>query len=385
VLAFEPDETAQALDPQLATLTDELVRTERVKAWPLGSTSWTGLRNQGWRGWWRLRQAGNKLIEEFKPDLILFSTTVFNAFFHGVYWRRRWQIPFVLDLQDPWFNEHYKRNPQEKPPGGIKYHFASAVARFGERRVYPHAGGFMSVSAGYCEDLKRRFPQIRAPQIVLPFVPDEADWQWVRERREVLPATTLDPRKINIVMAGRGGRDMAPALNTLLEGISNLPERSGDCAVHLLGTAYTNRDQPRPQYEPEIEQWHELDVQETPYRLPYLESLRWMSEASINLILGSSDPRYSPSKFYNTLEAGRPTLVVTTKDTELHKLAQSEPGCFILLSGQEPAGSVLAKLDQFLRESPSTPFRAPAPTAESSAESSTRRQTEFFDLVLKHV
>ena len=384
MLGFEADETAQAVDPTLAQLTDEVASVVRVKAWPLAATRWTGLRNQGWRGWWRLRETGNRLISEFKPDLILFSTTVFNAFFHGVYWRKRWKIPFVLDLQDPWFNEHYKNNPLEKPPGGYKYYFASAVARFGERHVYPHASGFISVSAGYFADLKRRFPTLSVPQLVLPFVPDEGDWHWVKHHRNSLATPGLETSRINIVAAGRGGRDMAPALNALLHHLSHATEIRAECSIHLIGTAYTNRERPKPQFNEEVSNWPDLDIRETPWRLPYLESLCWMMDASVNLILGSTDHRYSPSKFFNTFRAGRPVLVVAKSGTELHSLAINHPNCFVLEMREDGTTdpSVLNSLVSFLgsaNDSPKTEFSIPA---AQSALAATQRQAEFFKAVL---
>ncbi len=384
VLAFAPDETAQSLEPSLQTMLEGISTIDRASTWPLRCTAWFGLRNQGWRGWRNLRRAGDEIIAGWKPDLVFFSTTVFSAFYHGPYWLKRHHIPFVLDLQDPWFNDHYERNPTERPPGGMKYKVARFIARHGESHVYPHAGGFMSVSPGYFDDLSRRFPQISAPRLVLPFVPDTGDMEWVREHQNEIPSPNMSAKHLNLVAAGRGGPDMIPALQALLQALAELSEGKPHCQLHLVGTAYTNQDNPCPQYAREQAQNHpNVSVQEIPWRIGYLESLRWMTEATVNVILGSSDHRYSPSKVYNTALAGRPVLVVAVIGSELNDLARSLPD-YYLLDPNAPLANP-REFEAFLQNALENPQPNVAPLAVPSAAVATKQQCQFFEQVIAHV
>lgn len=379
VLAFAPDNTAQSLEPELTELLPPAILVDRVDAWPLGWTAWCGLRNQGWRGWRRMRRAGNRIIAQWQPDLILFSTTVFSAFYHGPYWLRRWGIPYVLDLQDPWFNDHYQRHPEQKPPGGWKYRFASAIARHGERTVYPYTAGFISVSTGYFSDLDQRFPDRQnVPRLHLPFVSDERDWTYAAQHP--LP-DTLDTGCIHIVATGRGGSDMHPSLDFLAQALAAAtPSLSQQPIVHLLGTAYTNRERPCPQYEDVISRWQgQLEIEETPWRIGYLESLRWTQHAQVNLVLGSVDHRYSPSKLQATARSGRPLLVVSEAGTELEKLITSLPSAHFMTvaDSTRPSPAQVSALVAFLRAASAAP--AVVPDNLPSANEAAQKQCTFFN------
>ena len=56
--------------------------------------------------------AVNQILKKEKFDLIFFSTTMFHVGALGAFWKRRFKIPIVFDLQDPWRNDFYLSKPK---------------------------------------------------------------------------------------------------------------------------------------------------------------------------------------------------------------------------------------------------------------------------------
>ena len=62
-------------------------------------------------------------------------------------------------------------------------------------------------------------------------------------------------------------------------------------------------------------------VREMPHRIPYLDALRTMANADVQLILGSNQPHYTASKLYPCLLSGNSTLAFIHRDSEVVKYA----------------------------------------------------------------
>ena len=114
VLAGEPDST-QNLEPELEHTVPRDVRVVRVRPLPLGLTSWFGLRNPGWRLLPALSRAGHQLLASERWDAVYFSTTQFIVLPLGRRWQARYGVPYVVDLQDPWRNDFYRRSGTRGP------------------------------------------------------------------------------------------------------------------------------------------------------------------------------------------------------------------------------------------------------------------------------
>jgi len=74
-------------------------------------------------------------------------------------------------------------------------------------------------------------------------------------------------------------------------------------------------------------------VYEHPARLDYLDSLDALRQASAVLLLGSSEPHYTPSKVFPALLAGRPMLAVYRREStavEMLKLAAPPPATHLI-------------------------------------------------------
>jgi glycosyltransferase involved in cell wall biosynthesis len=276
-----------------------------------------GSSSLSWRARGALRRAGDRLLRGQSFDLLYVSTTQFGLCQLALRWRQRFDLPYVFDLQDPWISDHHQRNPLEPPPGGrLKYALAQAAARRWEPRVLGGAAAITVVSPHYREQLLQRDPGRAAESIVhLPFGVDPQDF--ARMQASGTEQTLFDPDdgREHWVYVGRGGADLAPALRPLFEAMAiwrrRDPSAAAEVRLHFIGTSYAPADQAKRSILPLAQAAGVGDlVHEHPARIPYLQALRCMTDASALLLPASSDPAYQPSKLHLCLLAQRPLLAL---------------------------------------------------------------------------
>src|SRR6202012_3408551 len=107
--------------------------------------------------WFYLKKV-NKLLKNEKFDLIYFSTTQFPVCVLGAYWKKHFGVPFIIDMQDPWYSDYYSDKPKEQQPP--KYFIAYYLHKYLEPVAIKSASGLISVSEKYISDLKNRYPEI---------------------------------------------------------------------------------------------------------------------------------------------------------------------------------------------------------------------------------
>ncbi|MCX6953950.1 MAG: hypothetical protein NTV51_17520, partial [Verrucomicrobia bacterium] len=120
VLAVDAAQVENAWEPLLAATLPADVPVHRVTAWSARWSRRLGLGNLAYRGWFSLRNTGDRLLAESPFDLVYFSTTQFVATALGSRWLKKFGVPFVVDLQDPWRTDYYERAGSPPPPGGWK-------------------------------------------------------------------------------------------------------------------------------------------------------------------------------------------------------------------------------------------------------------------------
>jgi hypothetical protein len=158
VLAVEAGQVAAPMDPWLAASLPQDVPIHRVKALRLCWAKIPGLGLLSPRSILALRSKGNVLLREGKFDLVYFSTTVFGVHILGPEWKKKFEVPFIMDYQDPWVSDYYREHPEVMPPGGwLKYGISSWLSRRQEPRVLRHCSGLTSVSAAYPLQLQIRY------------------------------------------------------------------------------------------------------------------------------------------------------------------------------------------------------------------------------------
>jgi hypothetical protein len=290
----------------------------------------------GLRAWPFLFWRGTRLLRREKFDLVFFSTTQFLVFTLGPIWKRWLGIPYVLDVQDPWRTDYYEREGVHKPPGGWKYQIARLQAWLFEGWCFRNAGAVMSVSDRYLEDLRSRYPRMaRTPSAVLQFGASRNDF--ARAALQSGSAST-HPRKTaekHLIYTGVAGPVMSQALLFLFAGLrryrEQFPEKAGRLRFHFIGTSYDLPGRGRPSVMSIAGQCGASDlVEEIPQRTGYLNSIRIQKEADALLILGSSDPAYSPSKVCQYYLTEKPILGLVLRNSALEALLDKLSCAFMI-------------------------------------------------------
>lgn len=316
VLAVDPRHRADWRDDTLLACLPDDVRVHHCDAFPRELTRFVGVNNLGLRCLPHLNRAAHALLRSERFDLVFFSTTQYLVTPLGRRWQRRFGVPYVIDLQDPWRNDYYKRPGAPRPPGGWKYRFARLPALLFEESTFFDAAGLMSVSPHYFHDLGRRYPGRKLPvHDVIPFGAPHADFEVLARTADAPPPIALAPGLFNWVATGSLGPQFSHALRVLCAGLRRLrdtyPELAARVRLHFVGTSYADPKHRRKSAQPIAEDYGVGDlVTETPHRVGYLDSLRLMRAADGLLLLGSNDAGYSPSKLYPYYLAQRPILAL---------------------------------------------------------------------------
>ena len=315
VLAVDPACCSDGLDPWQAEHLPAAVPIHRVRGLSRRWARLPGLGSIESRCYRALARAGSRLLRRKHFDAVYFSTTAFGCFRLGPLWKRRHGVPFVLDYQDPWVNDHYRLHPEINPPGGrLKYAVVDRLHRHQEPRVLRHAAGYTAVSASYPVQLQARYPFAAAiPSLVLPFPGSEEDFQHL----EGIPQSQLpfypNDGLIHWVSIGRGGADLHTAISGLFEAIArHAPaELRQRLRLHFLGTSYAAAGRGIPSIAPLAARFGlGALVEERTDRLPLSLTLATLKAADALLVLGSNDPGYTASKLVPYLLARRPLLAV---------------------------------------------------------------------------
>lgn len=314
VLTVDPTGIAAPSDDTLLKVLPPEFEPRVVQALPLSLSRIPGLGTLSTRAYGALKHGGDRLIQSKAYDLIFFSTTQFGVFSLGPYWKKKWNIPFALDLQDPWINFFYK-NEEIRPPGGhLKFNLQQMLATHQARKVVPECSGLCAVSTDYIHYFERcGLLTASCQQLTLPFAYAAQDWVAAKSHSTELPWQHMNPdRTIHWVYAGRGGEDLKPCLRALFHSLTSVSGSSlaQGRQLHLwfIGTHYgLPAHQTRP-IERLAADYHFPNAHEIPQRLPYLDVLHIMQQSDGLIIPGSIDSNYQPSKLLPLLAAGRPLL-----------------------------------------------------------------------------
>ena len=355
VLCIARDRQSGVMEEDLAATVPPGIRIVEVRAFSPRWTRLIGVGNAGLRCWLPMLFAGLRLLRREKYDLVFFSTTQFFTFTLGRIWRRLRGVPYVFDMQDPWRTDYYERPGSRRPPGGWKYRFARLVAWTLEGWSFRHVSGVMSVSPGYIQDLRARYPRLAGvPAETIRFGASTEDLVAARRLSPSAPALTHAAGEVNFVYTGASGPVTPHALSVLFEALrlfrARQPERASRLRFHFLGTSYVAIGEGRPSVMPLAEKFGVADlVKETPHRLGHLECLRLQEQADVLLLPGSSDPAYSPSKTYPYFITGRPILGLVFAGSVLEGLLGELGGAYVVsFTEPGPKDDAHAAIGRFL-------------------------------------
>lgn len=283
----------------------------KVKAF---ATKWTrkiGLGALALRSLYFYFKEVNNILKKETYNLVYFSTTQFPVLILGRYWKWRYKIPYIIDMQDPWHSTYYLNKPKsERPP---KYWFSYNLNKWLEPIAMNGCDGLISVSESYITKLEERYLVLKTkPNSVITFGAFEKDIEIAEGLKTKSDFFENDSAKY-IVYVGRGGFDMQPALTLIFAafktGLTEQPELYKEFRFMFLGTSYAPKGLGKKTIEPVAAKEGILDyVSEHTDRVPYFEGLALLQKADLLFIPGSDDPAYTASKLYPYILTKKPIM-----------------------------------------------------------------------------
>jgi Glycosyltransferase Family 4 len=297
----------------------------KVKALPKKWTSKFGLGSIALRSLWYIRKKGNQLLKDKNFDLIYFSTTQFPVCILGPYWKRRFNIPYIIDMQDPWHSEYYQSKPKNERPK--KYWFSYRLNKYLEPKALKDVDGLISVSKAYIDTIHERYPMLKEkPTSIITFGAFEPDFNIAISEKSDLPMIyTQDDGLKHLVYVGRGGNDMNLSLNLLFnafaQGLKNEPILFNQFRMHFIGTSYAPKGKGLQTIMPLAAQMGLADyIQEHTDRIGFYESIRYLQNAHGLMIIGSEQASYTASKLYPYILAKKPLLGIFHQESSAYKI-----------------------------------------------------------------
>lgn len=336
----DPTPTAP-LEPELEATVPAGVRIERAFCFSRRWTAWLGVNNVALRSLPFLFLRGWRLLAGRRHDVVYFSTTMFIVLPLGRLWKTLCGVPYVIDLQDPWVTDYYDRPDAPRPPGGWKYRVAQRLGRLLEGWTMRAVSHLIVVSPAYGDMLRTRHSSLTAmPVTELPFGSPDPDLEHLRaampSRRPLLPAGGL-----RLAFAGALGPGMLPAVGILFAAMAEVRRTGRPLSIHFYGTSYSPQARGRPATLALARQYGLEDcVHEQPDRLRYFDALQVTLEADANLLFGSTDLAFTPSKILAVLAAGRPVVALAPLGSAMGaRLAELGQPCVTFASdGAEAKG-----------------------------------------------
>ncbi len=395
VLTVVPEAYEGELDPDLLALVPPDLLVLRTGAWPASTTRRFGIGDLGLRAMTALSREAHRQLSTGRFDLVFVTTYPVYPALLGPGLRRRYRVPFVLDLQDPWVGA-WGRDVGGGPGGRPDWRsrVSRLAARWMERRVVRAADGLTAVSERTYVDVLTRVPDA-APVVCaeLPLGFEVADLDFlIRHPRAV---RLFDPSDGNthLVCVGTVLPTGLDVVRALLAGVARLrsgrPEVANRLRLHFVGSSNQRLPGQRPRVTPLAEQFGVGDlVHEVPERVDYLEALNLQLQAGGLLLLGSREPHYTPSKAYPAYLSGRPILGLYHRESSVVSFLRNCPSADLITFPDQVdpdalAAPVAAALETLARRavSPGPGLRMVDAGAEWSSRAIARRLAQVFTTV----
>jgi hypothetical protein len=314
VLAVDPAQIDDYRDELLTHTVPSDADVRHVSALPTDWTRTIGIGNVAFRSFPFYLRAGSRIITQEDVDLVYFSTTMFPVLPLGRYWKLRFGVPYVIDMQDPWVAGHHWSQPVGERP--LKARLLYQLSAWMEPIAMKRTSAIISVSQGYCDVLQDKYDNIHPEKCsVIPFGASQTDFDVLGEVDVENPFFQPSSEEINVVQVGRAGDDMGLAarsvFSALSQGLETRPALYENVQMYFIGTRYSPPGQGTKAVEPIAEAYGVGDhVKEQTTRVPYFQALQILKDADMLILLGSEDPKYTASKLYPYIMARNPLLSV---------------------------------------------------------------------------
>ena len=369
------------------------LKVHYVKALSKKFTSKIGLGSIALRSLWYYKKKVNHLLRCQKYDLIYFSTTQFPVCILGAYWKKKFGVPFIIDMQDPWHSTYYQNKPKSERPK--KYWFSYRLNKYLEPIAMRSVSGIISVSTAYINTLKDRYGNLKKiPTATITFGAFEKDFEIAEEYKNEVPSVIKDSENIiNLVYIGRGGYDMQAAsillFKSFKQGLEQYPDIFNRINIHFLGTSYAASGKGKASIKPIADEMGIGDyVCEQTDRISFYQTLNTLKAADILFIPGSDDPQYTASKIYPYIMAQKPLISIFHQDSSATKII-NECNVGLALTFDISEEIIIKNIIEYIISVSYDTLNRPIKTLPESfenysAKNMTRLQVELFEQVLRN-
>jgi hypothetical protein len=321
VIATDPQYYEQPADPENESLLRGKYEIIRTRAWPAQFTRRFGLGDVGLRSFYYQWRALSQLCRSRKVDLVFISVPPNYSMALGRLANMRFAVPYVIDYQDPYITDYYKTvPPAQRPP---KWRLAYTVAHLVEPFSVRRAAHLVSVDTSYLAGVMQRYKWFAAGDATgVPLGVEPADFDYIRQNPRENPIFDKSDGLLHISYVGRGGPDILAAAGALFEAVKlggrEAPEFFNRIRLHFVGTDYAYAGAARHQLLPLARQMGmEQQVDEHPWRVPYLTALQILLDSHALVVVGSTESHYTPSKIFPYILAKKPLLGIFNESSSV--------------------------------------------------------------------
>ncbi len=296
----------------------------------------------------------------------------------------RYGLPFGIDYQDPWVN----RWP------GVDRPFSRAwgsyrLATLLEPWAVKGAALITGMAPGYVAGMLERNPAIAREAVVayMPMGSAPEDFELVGALHRPPFLFRPDDGLFHMIYAGA----LLPAgivvLDAFLDGLRALqrtaPQAASRLRVHFVGTGTSPDDPEGYRVMPRAERAGIADmITEHPHRIGYVDTLNHLERSGAVLVLGSTEPHYTPSKVFQAMLSKRPVFAMLhSESSAVDMITSSRAGRVLTLTEQVmPApGAIAAELLALMSELHEASAVDQTGFEAFSARESTRALAEALD------
>ncbi|HLJ69259.1 MAG TPA: glycosyltransferase [Chloroflexota bacterium] len=364
VITTDPAHFAWDVDEENLRLVPPDLTVVRTGALPLRLTRFAGFGDIGIRTFWHQWHTLHSLMAGGGVDCLLVSVPSNYTMLLARLAHARYGIPYVVDYMDPWVSGSQCRL------SGAHQNWKAALSDVAARSLEPLAlrgvAHIVGVSAGTTRGLLQRYPWLSSGVISeIPFGAEPSDLDYVRAhpRRNAI----FDPSDgcTHISYVGACIPQMYESVCSIFAavrlGLRRNPDRFGRVRLHFVGSSYDPRARQGRQILELARRAGVADiVDETPTRVPYLDSLQLLLDSHILLLIGSDAPHYTASKIFPCILARRPLLAVFHRESTVCSILRETGAGAVVAFGarREPAaeaGRLAEELDRILALGAETP------------------------------
>jgi len=379
----------QAPDRELSRLVPESVEIVKTAAIPASVTRPVGIGDMGLRAYWHLKKAVSSVLANGGVDLLFVTMSPYYNALAGPELKKRFNVPLVVDFQDPWISRWGATLPKFSK-GGISHLLATRL----ESRIIRHADHVTSVSEGANDETRARYPELPADALsALPIGGDAQDYDFLRHSAFAAQTSQKPENEFHFSYVGtllpRGYPALRAVLMALRQVKQSQPALYRRLRFNFVGTSAQSNAESDFRVIPHASEFGVSEcVVEVPQRLNYMQALKALVDADAVLVMGSDEPHYTASKLQPGLLAGRPLLAVFHESSSACGMVRRAGGADLVTFTEnddpsEIARRVVGGILKIIRRPDSLPRVNARELTPMSAESVTRQFADLFNRVVE--